>query len=277
MKPVIAIVGRPNVGKSTLFNRLTKTRDALVADIPGVTRDRLYGDAEIDGREYIVVDTGGLGGAASGIASLMAKQVFIAIEESDIVLFLLDGRSGLTGSDQTIAQQLRQTGKKVHVLINKTEGMNKDVVESEFYSLGLGNPYAISSSHGDGVNDLISKLILTLPEDQYPQLEEQASDSIKLAIVGRPNVGKSTLINRMMGEERVLSYDLPGTTRDSIFIPFERDIGLIFLLIQQELDVEARSIKHLKNFRLLKPCRLLKLQMWLLWLLMPEKVSLIRI
>jgi len=140
MKPVVAIVGRPNVGKSTLFNRLTKTRDALVADMPGVTRDRLYGDAEVDDREYIVVDTGGLSGTDEGIDNLMARQVFVAIEESDIVLFLLDGRSGLTGFDQTIAQQLRLTGKTVHVLVNKTEGMNTDLVESEFYSLGLGTP-----------------------------------------------------------------------------------------------------------------------------------------
>jgi len=223
MKPVVAIVGRPNVGKSTLFNRLTKTRDALVADMPGVTRDRLYGDAEVSGREYIVVDTGGLSGTDEGIDSLMAKQVFVAIEESDIVLFLLDGRSGLTGFDETIGQQLRLTGKTIHVLVNKTEGMNADVVESEFYSLGLGTPYAISSSHGDGVSELISELILALPEDENAQLPDQAEDSIKLAIVGRPNVGKSTLINRMMGEERVVSYDLPGTTRDSIFIPFQRD------------------------------------------------------
>jgi GTPase len=252
MKPVVAIVGRPNVGKSTLFNRLTKTRDALVADMPGVTRDRLYGDAQVDDREYIVVDTGGLSGTDEGIDSLMAKQVFIAIEESDIVLFLLDGRSGLTGFDQTIAQQLRLTGKKVHVLINKTEGMNTDVVESEFYSLGLGTPYAVSASHGEGINELISELILALPEDQYPQIPEQAKDAIKLAIVGRPNVGKSTLINRMMGEERVVSYDLPGTTRDSIFIPFERD-GKDYIFIDTA-GVRRRSkvSQSLEKFSIIK-------------------------
>lgn len=219
MKPVIAIVGRPNVGKSTLFNRLTKTRNALVADMPGVTRDRLYGDGKVGDKAYIVVDTGGLSGENDGIDDLMANQAFLAIEEAQIVFFLVDGRAGLTGHDENIAQRLRQLGKTIYVLVNKTEGMDPDVVTAEFYAMGLGEPYSISASHGDGVVSLVEDLLTTLPEQA--ELEEDEK-SLKLAIIGRPNVGKSTLINRMMGEERVVAFDMPGTTRDSIFIPFQR-------------------------------------------------------
>jgi GTP-binding protein len=224
MKPVIALVGRPNVGKSTLFNRLTKTRDALVADMPGVTRDRQYGNAMVDERPYIVIDTGGLSGEGEGIDELMQSQVYQAMQEANIILFLVDGRGGITGHDQTIAQYLRELGKEIIVLVNKAEGMNVDVVESEFYALGLGQPYAVSASHGDGIAPLMEELLADIP-----QIEEGVDDNsyektgIKLAIVGRPNVGKSTLINRLMGEERVVAFDMPGTTRDSIFIPFERD------------------------------------------------------
>jgi len=220
VKPVIAIVGRPNVGKSTLFNRITRSRNALVADMPGVTRDRLYGDGKIGDKAYLVVDTGGLSGEDEGIDDLMANQVFLAIEEADIVLFLLDGRAGLTGHDESIAQRLRQLGKTIYVLVNKTEGMDPSMVEAEFYALGLGEPHAISSSHGEGVVAVVEKILSTLPEEEELPDDEK---SLKLAIVGRPNVGKSTLINRMMGEERVVAYDMPGTTRDSIFIPFQRD------------------------------------------------------
>lgn len=221
MKPVIALVGRPNVGKSTLFNRLTKTRDALVADIPGVTRDRQYGDGKVGDRPYIVIDTGGLSGEDAGIETLMQSQVYQAMKEANIILFLVDGRGGITGHDQTIAQHLRQLGKEIIVLVNKTEGMNEDMVEADFYTLGLGQPYAISASHGDGIAPLMEELLAEIPETDD---EEPETDSgIKLAIVGRPNVGKSTLINRLMGEQRVVAFDMPGTTRDSIFIPFERD------------------------------------------------------
>jgi len=231
MKPVIALVGRPNVGKSTLFNRLTKTRDALVADMPGVTRDRQYGDGLIGDRPYIVIDTGGLSGEDEGVDTLMQSQAHQAMQEADIVLFLVDGRGGLSGHDQTIAQQLRQLDKEIIVLVNKAEGMNEDVVESDFYSLGLGQPYAVSSSHGDGIAPLMEELLTRIPADN-DEVEEETDNSyeasykkngIKLAIVGKPNVGKSTLINRLMGEERVVAFDMPGTTRDSIFIPFERD------------------------------------------------------
>lgn len=221
MKPVIAIVGRPNVGKSTLFNRLTRTRDALVADMPGVTRDRQYGDGRVGDRPYIVIDTGGLSGDDQGVETLMQSQVYLAMQEANIILFIVDGRGGITGHDQTISQHLRQLGKEIIVLVNKTEGMNDDLVEAEFFSLGLGQPYAVSASHGDGITPLMEELLAGIPD--LSDDEDKIDDGIKLAIVGRPNVGKSTLINRLMGEERVVAFDLPGTTRDSIFIPFERD------------------------------------------------------
>ncbi len=225
MKPVIALVGRPNVGKSTLFNRLTKTRDALVADMPGVTRDRQYGDGIVGERPYIVIDTGGLSGEDEGVDTLMQSQVYQAMQEANIILFLVDGRGGMTGHDQTIAQRLRTLGKEIIVLVNKAEGMNVDVVESDFYSLGLGQPYAVSASHGDGIEPLMEELLSGVPEENEDESDEDSytKSGIKLAIVGRPNVGKSTLINRLMGEERVVAFDMPGTTRDSIFIPFERD------------------------------------------------------
>lgn len=223
MKPVIAIVGRPNVGKSTLFNRLTRTRDALVADVPGVTRDRQYGDGRVGDRPYIVIDTGGLSGDDEGVETLMQSQVYQAMQEADIILFIVDGRGGITGHDHTIAQHLRQLGKEIIILVNKTEGMNDDMVEAEFFALGLGQPYAISASHGDGVTPLMEELLAGIPDDTEDDSDEDDGGGIKLAIVGRPNVGKSTLINRLMGEERVVVFDMPGTTRDSIFIPFERD------------------------------------------------------
>ncbi|MCK5647615.1 MAG: ribosome biogenesis GTPase Der, partial [Gammaproteobacteria bacterium] len=225
MKPVIALIGRPNVGKSTLFNRLTKTRDALVADMPGVTRDRQYGDGIVGDRPYIVIDTGGLSGADEGVDTLMQSQVYQAMQEANIIMFLVDGRGGMTGHDQTIAQHLRELGKEIIVLVNKAEGMNEDVVESDFYSLGLGQPYAVSASHGDGIAPLMEELLAEIPaqSDDESDVDSYEKSGIKLAIVGRPNVGKSTLINRLMGEERVIAFDMPGTTRDSIFIPFERD------------------------------------------------------
>lgn len=254
MKPVIAIIGRPNVGKSTLFNRLTKTRDALVADMPGVTRDRQYGDGIVGDRPYIVIDTGGLSGQDEGVDTLMESQVYQAMQEANIILFMVDGRGGITGHDQTIAQHLRELGKEIIVLVNKAEGMNEDVVESDFYSLGLGQPYAVSASHGDGIAPLMEELLSEIPEDIDDDSDQDAyaKSGIKLAIVGRPNVGKSTLINRLMGEERVIAFDLPGTTRDSIFIPFERDGQRYTFIDTAGVRRRSRVKESIEKFSIIK-------------------------
>lgn len=221
MKPVIALVGRPNVGKSTLFNRLTKSRDALVADQPGLTRDRKFGEGKLGDQPYIVIDTGGLSGEDEGVDVLMAAQSWLAVEQADVVLFLADARDGLTTFDENIAHQLRLTGKKIHIIVNKIDGLNADVVTADFHALGLGEPVGISASQGRGVTQAINKILNDLPE--IAEREEEELKGIKIAVVGRPNVGKSTLVNRILGEERVVTYDMPGTTRDSIYLPFVRD------------------------------------------------------
>ena len=217
MKPVIALVGRPNVGKSTLFNCLTRSRDALVADQPGLTRDRKYGEGRVGDYPYLVVDTGGLSGDKEGIDELMADQVWLAVEEADVVLFMVDARDGLVAGDQEIAKRLRTVGKKVHLVVNKIDGADLQVVIAEFYNLGLGEPLGITASQRGGVNDLMAEVLPKLDESEIEEEEEDLG--IKIAIVGKPNVGKSTLINRILGEERVLAYDMPGTTRDSIRTP----------------------------------------------------------
>jgi GTP-binding protein len=221
MLPTLVLVGRPNVGKSTLFNRLTRSRDALVADLPGLTRDRHYGRGRVGERPYLVVDTGGLEPVAKeGILHEMAKQTRQAVDEADMVLFIVDGRDGLTPHDHIIATQLRKTGRPVLLLVNKAEGMQSARVTAEFHELGLGTPIPISSAHGDNVAEMIEVAL-----DELPAMEaevEEKSDHPKLAIVGRPNVGKSTLVNAILGEERVIAFDQPGTTRDSIYIDFER-------------------------------------------------------
>ena len=223
MLPTLVLVGRPNVGKSTLFNRLTRSRDALVADLPGLTRDRHYGRGRVGERAYLVVDTGGLEPVAKeGILHEMAKQTRQAVDEADVVLFLVDGRQGLTPQDRIIATQLRKTGRPVVLLVNKAEGMQRTKVTNEFFELGLGEPLPISSAHGDNVAEVVEIALDELP----PEIEfgeEAKSDHPKLAIVGRPNVGKSTLVNAILGEERVIAFNLPGTTRDSIYIDFERN------------------------------------------------------
>ncbi|MCP1440082.1 GTP-binding protein [Erwinia persicina] len=260
MVPVVALVGRPNVGKSTLFNRLTRTRDALVADFPGLTRDRKYGRAEVEGREFICIDTGGIDGNEEGVETRMAEQSLLAIEEADVVLFMVDARAGLMPADQAIAQHLRSRQKPTFLVANKTDGMDPDSAVVDFYSLGLGEIHAIAASHGRGVTGLLEMVLLPWMDKVAPQAElteeeeneaywaelaakesgaeqEEEEDDfnpldlpIKLAIVGRPNVGKSTLTNRILGEDRVVVYDMPGTTRDSIYIPMERD-GREYILI----------------------------------------------
>ena len=232
MKPVIALVGRPNVGKSTLFNRMTRSRDALVADFPGLTRDRHYGEGRIGKRPFLVIDTGGFEPVAKdGILREMAKQTRQAIAESDIVLFMVDGRQGLTPHDKTINDFLRKAGRQVILVVNKSEGMRYTSVASDFYELGLGDPSVISAAHGDGVPDLVESALDALVESPTDEVTEQSADepdqtaqrATRIAIVGRPNVGKSTMVNALLGEERVIAFDMPGTTRDSIEIPFERD------------------------------------------------------
>ncbi|MFA7241216.1 MAG: ribosome biogenesis GTPase Der [Sulfuricellaceae bacterium] len=220
MKPTLALVGRPNVGKSTLFNRLTRSRDALVADLPGLTRDRHYGHGRMGDKPYLVVDTGGFEPVAKdGILHEMARQTLQAVDEADCIVFLVDARQGLTAQDKTIADRLRRSGQPVFLAVNKAEGMRRDVVAAEFYELGLGDPLVISSAHGDGVNELVELALASFPAKEV--VEEQ-QDHPKIAIVGRPNVGKSTLVNALLGEERVIAFDQPGTTRDSIHIDFER-------------------------------------------------------
>jgi GTP-binding protein len=218
MKPTLVIVGRPNVGKSTLFNRLTRTRDALVADVPGLTRDRHYGAGRLGGRGYLVVDTGGLEPDAQGVFVEMAKQARTAIAEADVVVLVTDAREGLTPQDREIAKELRRTGRRVLVAVNKTEGMNTEVGKAEFHELGLGAPYAISAEHGDGVSDLVEAALAGFPDEVEP---EDVEGAIRIAIVGRPNAGKSTLVNTQVGEERMVTFDQPGTTRDAIDVELE--------------------------------------------------------
>ena len=218
MKPTLVIVGRPNVGKSTLFNRLTKTRDALVHDQPGLTRDRHYGHGRVGGKPFLVVDTGGFEPVVdSGILAEMAKQTLQAVDEGDVIIFLVDGRAGVTPQDRLIAERLRRTGRPLFLAVNKTEGMNRAVVSAEFFELGLGEPVAISGAHGEGVRELVD---LAMEDFEAEAEETRGDDHPKIAIVGRPNVGKSTLVNTLVGEERVIAFDQPGTTRDSIYVDF---------------------------------------------------------
>ena len=221
MKPVIALVGRPNVGKSTLFNRLTRSRDAIVHDVPGVTRDRHYGEGRQGDRAFIAIDTGGLEpAAAEGIFVEMARQAEQAIAESDAVILLVDARAGLAPGDRQIVEKLRKLTTPVHLAVNKTEGMAADVAVAEFHELGLGTPAAISAAHGEGIRELLDAVLSPFPEET-PR-EEKERGHPRVAIVGRPNVGKSTLVNALVGEERVIAFDQPGTTRDPIEVPFER-------------------------------------------------------
>jgi len=223
MLPTLVLVGRPNVGKSTLFNRLTRSRDALVADLPGLTRDRHYGRGRVGDRPYLVVDTGGLEPVAKdGIMFEMAKQSRQAVDEADMVLFLVDGRAGCTPQDALIAGQLRKTGKPILLLVNKAEGMQRAKVTADFFELGLGEPLPISSAHGDNVNEVVEIALENFPLEADEE-ESSREHPPKIAIVGRPNVGKSTLVNAILGEQRVIAFDQPGTTRDSIYIDFERD------------------------------------------------------
>lgn len=228
MLPTLVLVGRPNVGKSTLFNRLTGTRDALVHDLPGLTRDRHYGRGRLGDKPYLVVDTGGIEPVAKdGILAEMAKQTLQAIDEADAVIFLVDGRAGVTPQDKLIADRLRRAACPVFLAVNKTEGMNRAVVAAEFFELALGEPLAVSGAHGDGIMDLVNEALAPFPAEEG-QPDEHGIP--KIALVGRPNVGKSTLVNTLVGAERVIAFDQPGTTRDSIYVDFERN-GKNYILI----------------------------------------------
>lgn len=241
MVPVIALVGRPNVGKSTLFNRLTKSRDALVANLSGLTRDRQYGEARFGSRHFIVIDTGGITGEEQGIDAAMAQQSMQAVQEADAVVFICDARAGLTIADQTLAAELRQTDKPVFYVINKIDGVNPDVAMADFYQFGVEKLYPITATHGKGVRSLLVDVFQHFPEVQQ-ECSSQDARGTKIAIIGRPNVGKSTLVNRLLGEQRVVVYDHPGTTRDSIYIDYQRDERAYTL-------IDTAGVRRRKNIK----------------------------
>lgn len=250
MLPVVALVGRPNVGKSTLFNFLTRTRDALVADVPGLTRDRQYGFGKVGPVPYIVVDTGGLTGTSEVLDGLMARQTERALDEADIVLFMVDAREGLVAGDEQIAAFLRRRGRPVRLVVNKGEGQGATMASAEFHRLGIGDPVVISSAHGDNVRALMDAVLEPFPAGD----DEQAGpdDTVRVAVIGRPNVGKSTLINRMIGEERLIAFDQPGTTRDAVEVPFERD-GRHYLLVDTAgVRRRSRVSEAIEKFSIIK-------------------------
>ena len=253
MKPVIALVGRPNVGKSTLFNRLTKTRDALVADIPGLTRDRHYGHGRLGEKPFLVIDTGGFEpDAKTGIVSEMARQAEQAIAEADVVIFLTDGRAGVTGHDHIIGEMLRKSGRKALLAVNKTEGMATSGIANEFYELGLGEPHPVSSAHGDNVKELLELALEAFP-DAEPEVENNEIEKRpRIAIAGRPNVGKSTLVNALLGEERVIAFDQPGTTRDAIAIDFDYQDKPYTLIDTAGIRRRGKVFETIEKFSVIK-------------------------
>jgi GTP-binding protein len=253
MKPVLAVVGRPNVGKSTLFNRMTKSRDAIVADFAGLTRDRHYGDGKIGDREFIAVDTGGFEpDSSTGIVREMAKQTRQAVAEADAVIFVVDMRSGPTGQDHDIARFLRTSGRRVILAANKAEGMSSSPLLAEFYELGLGDPHPVSAAHGEGVRSLIDAALEGFEADDATDEEEGTDRPIRLAVAGRPNVGKSTLINTWLGEERLVAFDQPGTTRDAIRVPFERAGQRFELIDTAGLRKRGRVFEAVEKFSVVK-------------------------
>ncbi len=252
MLPVIALIGRPNVGKSTLFNQLTRSRDALVADYPGLTRDRQYGNGRVGDSPYLVVDTGGLVGGEQGLDSLMADQVWQAVDEADAVIFLLDARDGLNLSDEQIAERLRRSGKRAWLALNKSDGQDTDAIVADAYALGLGEPVPIAAAQGHGVTALINRVLTDFPEHEEVEAEKRAHKGIRIAVVGRPNVGKSTLTNRMLGEQRVIAFDQPGTTRDSIYIDFEREGEPYTLIDTAGVRRRSKVSETIEKFSIIK-------------------------
>jgi GTP-binding protein len=253
MKPTVVLVGRPNVGKSTLFNRLTKTRDAIVHDLPGLTRDRHYGHGKVGSKPYLVVDTGGFEPVVdSGILAEMAKQTLQAVDEGDVIIFLVDGRGGLSPQDKMIAERLRRSGRPTYLAVNKTEGMPEDSAVAEFHELGLGQPHAVSGAHGEGVRELIEQALESFPDEPEDVPED---DHPRIAIVGRPNVGKSTLVNSLVGEERVIAFDQPGTTRDSIYVDFERHGRKYTLIDTAGVRRKGKVFEAIEKFSVIKTLR----------------------
>jgi len=254
MLPVIALIGRPNVGKSTLFNRLTRSRDALVADYPGLTRDRQYGFGKLGPIPYLVIDTGGVAGGEVGIKELMVEQTVRALGEADVAIIMVDGRSGLTAADEHVAELARKHAKKTWLAVNKAEGLDSAIAAGEFHGLGLGEPVAISAAHGDRVGALMEAVLADFEALQVdaPAAGEDDERTLRIAVIGRPNVGKSTLINRLIGEERLVVYDQPGTTRDSVSVPFERNDRKYELIDTAGIRRRARVREAIEKFSIVK-------------------------
>ncbi|MFN5722925.1 MAG: ribosome biogenesis GTPase Der [Betaproteobacteria bacterium] len=259
MKPVIALVGRPNVGKSTLFNRITKSRDAIVADYAGLTRDRHYGDARHGGQEFIVIDTGGFEPQKpTGVVAEMAKQTKQAVAEADAVVFVVDVRSGLSAQDADIARYLRSVNKRTHLAVNKAEGMSESPLLAEFHELGMGEPHPVSAAHGQGIRSLLDAVLEPfVPEDDAQEAGEEGVEAeddgvLRLAVAGRPNVGKSTLINTWLGEERLVAFDMPGTTRDAIKVPLERAGRRYEIIDTAGLRRKGRVFEAIEKFSVVK-------------------------
>ena len=255
MLPVIALIGRPNVGKSTLFNRLTRSRDALVADYPGLTRDRQYGFGKLGPIPYLVIDTGGVAGGEVGINERMVEQTVRALDEADVAVIMVDARAGLTAADEHVAELARKHAKKTWLVVNKAEGLETAIAASEFHGLGLGEPLAVSAAHGDHINALMDEVLaeFDVDEPEEAQSHEDHDDrTLRIAVVGRPNVGKSTLINRLIGEDRLVVYDQPGTTRDSVAVPFERNDRKYELIDTAGIRRKSKVHEAIEKFSIVK-------------------------
>ena len=253
MLPVLALIGRPNVGKSTLFNRLTRSRDALVADYPGLTRDRQYGFGKLGPIPYLVIDTGGVAGGEEGIQELMVEQTVRALEEADVAIIMVDGRSGLTAADEHVAELARKHASKTFLAVNKSEGLDSAIAAGEFHGLGMGEPLPVSATHGDHINALMDRVLADFEVADAEESEGDEDDrELRIAVVGRPNVGKSTLINRLIGEDRLVVFDQPGTTRDSVSVPFERNDRKYELIDTAGIRRRAKVSEAIEKFSIVK-------------------------
>ena len=255
MLPVIALIGRPNVGKSTLFNRLTRSRDALVADYPGLTRDRKYGFGKLGPIPYIVIDTGGVAGGEEGIEEAMVEQTIRALQEADVAVIMVDGRSGLTAADEHVAELARKNAKKTWLAVNKSEGLDEAIANGEFHKLGMGEPIAVSAAHGDRISAMMDAILEPFHDREAEEAEDDVAEEdreLRIAVIGRPNVGKSTLVNRMLGEDRLVVFDQPGTTRDSVYVPFERNDRKYVLIDTAGIRRKARVHEAIEKFSIVK-------------------------